>query len=273
MFDDYIVRFRRKVESEAATSAKIGDIIAQSTSKIDVLLEGNENAIPVIFINNDKEGETEAIMYSYSKDKVSIGKYITFLDDTYLVYKEVKNIKRENYIDEFRLILCNTSFNFNNSDVKAFFKGSLRSSSSDEYDLADNFGVESQGDAIIMYPSSITLGLNSIISIQNKGWRTTKVDSITNIGVTYAALEEYSMPDIEKVSENEDSIPAANPMIAGIIQEFSTEDGYIMTDTEITIIERTDNLVKFIIPFGVVEITISTKNNGIITSETFTVGG
>ena len=87
--DDYINRFRNKVNIEAK-SARIGDIIAQSLSKIEVFVEGLPNAIPVAFINKDKESVNEAVMYTYKEDGVTIGNYISVFDRVYLVYKEFK---------------------------------------------------------------------------------------------------------------------------------------------------------------------------------------
>lgn len=284
MYDqDYVNRFRRKVGSEASTSAQIGDIIAQSLSKIEVLLEDATTAIPVAFINKDKESGNEAIMYTYEKDGVNVANYVTALDRIYLVYKEIKNVKREQYIRAFRLAECNVSFDFKGTTIKAVFIGSGRSKYSEEEGLLDNFGVTSTAEGYMILPSSIaatlSLGVNTPIMIENKGWKITVEDSITNKGISYFALEEYFIADMDKTSENEvDQIvpPVENPaseILAGITQVFETETGYFKVDKKIQILERTATSVKFIIPFGINDINIEVKKNGEIVSEYYKVRG
>lgn len=280
MFDDYMYRFRQKMELNAAKSATISDIIARSTSKTEVIINDNENAIPVAFINNDKEGSTESLMYTYAKDGVKLTDYVQFLNDWYLVYDEIKNIKRENYINVFRLILCNITFDVNGSSVKAFFKGSLRSAASEESNLAQNFGVMSLGEAYLILPSSFGLKANQTFKINDKGWRSTFVDNISNAGITYAAIEEYTIVNEDKTSENEVIQPLMmafeeepQELLAGITLSFDTEGGYIKANNKINIISKTAALVKFIIPFGTENITIETKQNNKIVSTYYKVRG
>lgn len=277
--EDYIGRFRRKVGLEASNSATISDIIAQSTSKVEVTLQRLSKAIPVIFINDDKEAATESIMYTYKDDKVVLGDYINFLGDDYLVYKEIKNIKRENYINAFKLILCNVNFILDNSNVKAYFKGSLRSSTSQESNLAQNFGVDSYGESLIMIPDSIDFKVNKVININNKGWRSTYIDNSTNPGIKYIILEEYSLIDTSSTPieplmvEPLASIESAQELLAGITNSFKTEDAYLKADQKINIIKRTSNLVDFIIPFGIEEINITIKQNRELVSMYYKVRG
>lgn len=269
MSDDYIGRFRKKVAGEVKASAQISDFIQQSTSKLNIYLNGATKAIPVVFINNDKERGNESILYSYHTDGIKVGDYINALGDDHLVYKEIKNIKRENFIDSFNTILCNVLFQFNNSQVKAYFKGSLRSAYSEEENLLDNFGVTSTAEAFIMVPTSVGIKPNKIITIDDKDWRTLLDDNTTNKGISYITLEQYFAPDLEKISVNETVVPTPQPdtsiyLIAGKEYTFDTENGYFVTDKKVNILNRTINAVTFIVPFGTEVITIKTKINSVI---------
>lgn len=269
MSDDYIGRFRKKVAGEIKASAQISDFIQQSTSKLDIYLNEATKAIPVVFINNDKERGNESILYSYHTDGIKVGDYINALGDDHLVYKEIKNIKRENFIDSFNTILCNVLFQFNNSQVKAYFKGSLRSAYSEEENLLDNFGVTSTAEAFIMVPASVGIKPNKIITIDDKDWRTLFDDNTTNKGISYITLEQYFAPDLEKISVNETVVPTPQPdtstyLIAGKEYTFDTENGYFVTDKKVNILNRTINTVTFTIPFGIEVITIQTKINSVI---------
>lgn len=269
MSDDYIGRFRKKVAGEVKASAQISDFIQQSTSKLDIYLNEATKAIPVVFINNDKERGNESILYSYHTDGIKVGDYINALGDDHLVYKEIKNIKRENFIDSFNTILCNVLFQFNNSQVKAYFKGSLRSAYSEEENLLDNFGVTSTAEAFIMVPTSVGIKPNKIITIDDKDWRTLFDDNTTNKGISYITLEQYFAPDLEKISVNETVVPTPQPdtsiyLIAGKEYTFDTENGYFVTDKKVNILNRTINAVTFTVPFGTEVITIQTKINSVI---------
>jgi len=268
MSDDYIGRFRKKVAGEVKASAQISDFIQQSTSKLDIYLNEATKAIPVVFINNDKERGNESILYSYHTDGIKVGDYINALGDDHLVYKEIKNIKRENFIDSFNTILCNVLFQFNNSQVKAYFKGSLRSAYSEEENLLDNFGVTSTAEAFIMVPTSVGIKPNKIITIDDKDWRTLFDDNTTNKGISYIALEQYFAPNLDKMSVNETVVPTPQPdtsiyLIAGKEYTFDTENGYFVTDKKVNILNRTINAVTFTVPFGTEVITIQTKINSV----------
>lgn len=267
--DDYIGRFRKKASGEVKATAQISDFIQQSLSKLDVFLNQSTKAIPVVFINNDKERGDESIMYSYYTDGIKVGDYIKAFDSYHLVYKEIKNVKREKFIDSFNTIACNTSFEFNNSTIKAYFKGSLRSFYSEEENLSDNLGVTSTAEAFIMVPTTVGIKNNKILNIDGKYWRTLFDDNTTNKGISYITLEQYFAPNLDKMSINETVVPTPQPdtsiyLIAGKEYTFGTENGYFVTDKKVNVLNRTINAVTFTVPFGTEVIKIQTKINSVI---------
>lgn len=268
--DDYLTRFRNKVDVEQTVRSSIGDIIAESLSKCEVYVNESQTAIPVIFINTDKESGDESIIYSYSTDSVVVGDYVNFLGTDHLVYKEIKNLKREGYIDSFKTILCNISFALGAATIKGYFRGPLRTANSDEGDLAESFGVDSKGESLLVIPSTVALGYNDNIIIGDQGWRVVKIDKLTNTGISYLTVEEFMQVNTTKVSDNEPETPVVPPIVpvlpqlsAGITYTFNTEEGFIKSSSEINILERKSAFIKFIIPFGVSNITITTKEEGI----------
>jgi hypothetical protein len=274
--DDYINRFRNKTKIENKTSAQSGDIIAQSLSKIEVLVDESTNAIPVAFINKDKESGNEAIMYSYETDGVEVSKYIKALDRVYLVYKEIKNIKREQYIRTFNLVECNSSFEYDGQIVQAAFRGAIRSKYSGEDNLRDNLGVTLSGEAYIMLPSLVGIKQNKIIKIDGKDWRTIFEESTTNKGISYVSLEQHFAPNLDKISANEAELPTpivdtSIYLIAGKEYIFPTEDGYFLSNKKVDILQRSINSISFSIPFGTEMVTIQTKENSIIESTEYKV--
>lgn len=274
MYDDYITRFRNKVTVEDDVSAKVNDIIALSLSKMSVMLERLQKAIPVIFINKNKEGGDESIMYSYTTDGVQVGDYVTAFDKSHLVYKEISNLKREDYIDCWNTVMCNISFTFNSSTIKGYFRGGLRSIGSDEENLAQSFGIDSKGESFIIIPSSILLKPVDIISINNKGWKVTSRDDITNSGIAYISLEEYNIPDLNKVSEVaaiDYVAPEIDYLKVGSEYTFTTEDGYFISNPRVQILQKTLTSITFKVPFGISSIQLTVKELGVIKATTYEV--
>lgn len=274
---NYIERFRNKMTAETVTSSSISDIIALSTSRVEVILERTAQAIPAVFINDDKETGDEATMYTYTTDGVVIGDYITFLGSSYLVYKRIKNVHREGFIDCFKVILCNVNFTYSNALVKAFYRGPLRGVTSDEVNLTARFGVDSKQESFIMLPIGIITKKNELIEISEQGFRVVALDDLTNPGITYLGLEETILVDTTKVS-----VVAAidyvdvNPdvLATGVPYTFTTEDAYLQTSIPVNIIKRLSTQVTFSIPFGSsTSITVSVKVAGVVVNTIYSIGG
>lgn len=276
---DYLTRFRNKASLISKVTSQISDFIAASTSKIEVIVEGQTNAIPIVFINNDKEGVDEAIIYSYNENGLSVGNYFSWEEWTYLVYKEVKNVKRENYIDSFHAIKCNINFDLNGSNIKAYFRGPMRLHGTALDEVAQSLGFDVNNRAVIMLPTSYGVGINDEFYLGDQGWRVETLDKFTTTGITYLNAALKNLIDTTKVSVNEpEVVPLAMSFAAsseqldpGITYTFTTEDGYFNPSVSVNIKERKATSIKFSIPFGIKELNISTKESGEIITKSYTV--
>lgn len=275
---NYLDRFRYKSGIEKENASRISDVIAESLSKYEVVIERLDKAIPIVFINNDKEGVDEAIIYSYNEDALVVGDYFYFSDYWYLIYKEQKNVKRENYIDSFLAVKCNINFDFNNQNIKGYFRGSMRLHGSILDEAAQNFGLDADNRALVMVPTYYGVGINTEFYLGDQGWRVEMLDKLTTPGVSYLNIALKNLVDTTKVSENEPETPPTPPdepeldaLSSGIIYTFTTEDAYIKSSDPIKIIERKSTSVKFLVPFGTKTITIETKESGEIVSQSYKV--
>lgn len=278
---DYLTRFRNKASVIQEATSKISDFIAASTSKINVVVEGQVNAIPIVFINNDKEGIDEAIIYTYAENGLSVGKYFTWEEWTYLVYKEVKNVKRENYIDSFNAVKCNINFELNGSNIKAHFQGPMRLHRSILDEAAQTLGFDAKIRSVIMVPSVYNIKINNEFYIEDTGWRVESLDKFTTPGISYLNMALKNLVDTEKISTNE---PEITPLLMsmdiaapieeldpGITYTFNTEDAYFNSSAQLNIKERKKTSIKFSIPFGVKELEIETKELGGIIKKSYKV--
>lgn len=263
--DDYIGRYRNKMSVEKQTSAQSGDIIAQSLSKIDVLVNEATKAIPVAFINKDREFEDSAIMYAYKKDNLAIGDYVKALNRDYLIFAEIKNVKRENFIQTFNLIACNVNFTYDGVSYLGFFKGSARTTTVDEKWMSEKIGFFTEKEGLLVLPTS-SLKRGSVITIQNKVFKIISEDSLSNSGISYFVLLDTIDTDLDKVSESESETPVQSPttttLYSGVDLTFATEQGYILTDKKVTIVSRTASSVVIRVPYGIDSITITVMEGG-----------
>lgn len=272
MYDDrdYIARYRKKLDNDAAKVQAVNDIIAQSLSKTEAFVNGALNAIPIVFINDTKEDGENSVIYTYAKDTVSVGDYLDVLGAKHLIYKQVKNLQQEGFINQFKAIACNISFTFKNKEVLAYYKGPFKSSTSTEVKLKDNFGIDMNSEAFIVVPTSIGLTSNERLVIGGEGWRTVVLDKLTNPGISYLSVEKYNIILDQKVEA--EPIPETT-LMAGVINELATENGYFQTSIPVEVVSKTATLVKFIIPFGISTITIVTKEDTLQKSVVYDVRG
>lgn len=277
---DYLTRFRNKASVIKEATSRISDFIAASTSKIEVMVEGQVNAIPIVLINNDKEGVDEAIIYTYIDNGLSVGKYFTWEEYTYLVYKEVKNVKRENYIDSFLAVRCNINFEFNSVNIKAHFRGPMRLHRTVLDEAAQSLGFDANMRSLVIVPNNLGFKINSEFYIEDQGWRVESLDKLTTTDITYLNIALKNLVDTEKISENEPEEEApllmsfaapVEELDPGITYTFDTEDAYIKASSPINIKERKKTSIKFIIPFGTKELEIETKKAGEIITKSYKV--
>ena len=93
--------------------------------------------------------------------------------------------------------------------------------------------------------------------INNKPYKIINFDAITNSGIAYCSLDRDFIDKFDNIatSEPEDAI-----LYAGLENEIETHYGYFDADATVEIVSKGMNKVKFIVPYGVDKITITTKN-------------
>lgn len=271
--DNYIDRFRNKVALYSTIDEGQVDIISVSLSKTEVYHVRLDKTIPSIFIPNDKEVADESIMYTYRIDDVRKGDYISVLNEYHLVLDDIKDVKREGFIDTFRLIECNAIINGESfTDARGYFLGSFRSTSGrDQVNLAASFGVDLKTEALIIIPSYNNVKLNEEISIQEEHWRVLKKDTLTNSGISYITAERVNKIHLDKVSGATSPVTNPEELKSGSIYYFDTEDGYINFNMPVEIINRSSTTVEIRVPYTLGSLTVDYKENGVILTKSFII--
>jgi hypothetical protein len=261
---DFIDRYRRKVNAISAAENKISDMIELSTSKAEVFVEKLNRTIPMIFITNDKESADEVIIYTYTSDNIQTGDYIRYFNKDHLVYKKINNVKRENYIDSYNAIACNVEFTHNGSTVKGYFKGTLRNVTTDEQNLVGRLGVWVNTEALLVVPNTVSIKYNQELKIGSETYRVMRFDTNTNEGISYFGIELTTSLNTDRISvnETEDGPVVEDFYRAGSEYEVQTEGGFVQFDSKVQITLRTAALVKFIVPLGITQLSVTVKEEG-----------
>jgi len=215
-----------------------------------------------------------AYIYTYTSDPLDIGSVWSAKNCHWLISEEfviIKNVKFHKYL----AYLCNTQVGTN----YGFFKGPQESAIN--VALKEKVLLQSQQHPILILGGQ-PLNIDDKILISNRSFTVQEMDNISTAGITYYTLKLGTMSKdksgsattgvIEQpVIENPDiiSTPTYNPttgkykISAGIPITLSTENGYFLSSNkEVKSSNLSSTSVTFAIPFGVDEVTITTKSNG-----------
>lgn len=247
----------------------------------------NEKFIHAALLFSQDEGPDEIWVFSFIKDQLQKGDYFTYEDNNFLIIEENKIFDPDINHKKQKAVECNVSFTINNEIFNGYFQGGLRRIQ--KKDFENDELLLPQENPLLILPSTAPLEINSEFMIEGKPWRVIEYDKITNKGVGYFYLERginyttEEVPEVEiqslVVPENETFTQEPEPMLRSFAAEsspneeealnamieysFSTEEGYFVATPKVEIISRKNDLVKFKVPFGINQVSITTKLNGI----------
>lgn len=246
--------------------------------------------IAAALVFNHKEGPDEVIVYSLLADELMKSDYFIYENINYLVYEENKLTDADIIYRKQKAVECNVSFSFNSVIFKGYFKSSLRGTESDS--LESKQILMPDENPVLILPTNSELEIKSQFVIEGKPFKVVEYDHITNRGITYYSLERGIIkneattgggqsaaldPAQEKPLEANETIVqddnlAAELVIRAMIEyTFSTEDAIFSATPSVELISRRKSEIKFKVPFGIEEVAITTKENGIMSQKLYKV--
>lgn len=140
--------------------------------------------------------------------------------------------------------------------------------------------LTSEQKPVLILPSD-TFAFGDKIIIKNRAWLIQEVDNITTDGISYYSLKPTTMPKNKTVEKDEDRNITLDDSIKEIADNtysvipntaivVNTNKGYFeYNNASLKILRHTTDLVEFLIPIGVEEVEIKTKerNNNVITKK------
>lgn len=283
----------RTVAKKRATcfDTRSAAFITQGKLSKDIYHKRRKKNIKAGLVYRYQEGPDEAIVYTFKKDDLKKGDYFVYDHTDYLVYEDQKLVDENVDHKKHRAVECNVSFIFKENIYKGYFVSTMRRKSDPDFEGKQVLMPDEM--PLLILPKNNALTINSIFFIgdeeDKKPWKVIEYDSITNKGITYYYLErDFTRNEIEETqAENflfieEDFTQEPDPMIQAfsfgledseenkelalrplVDYYFSTEDAFFSATPKIDVIKREKTKIHFQVPFGISEVAISTRTNGI----------
>ena len=252
--------FRKKQQNNEDCRNKFeSSFILEGTSAVvihSLRLNVNKQAALII---SDKEGPDTNLVFTYKErvkdNELLKGDYYTWRDKTYLVYEDI-DIVRDVAYKKQKSYQCNVSFEVNRTIWHGYYVSSLAKYV--DTTLQDDLNITDNDKPILILPQVEWMAVGAKIVISGKPYKIIDFDAITNSGIVYCSLDRdfvSKYDDVEQLIE-----PTAAVLTAGVESTIDTCFGYFQSDVDVEIVTKTYNSVKFIVPYGIDTITITTKD-------------
>lgn len=259
-------RDRTEAQKDALSNSRVA-FISNSTSSTEVFhLEANDNK-KVVLTRVHRENMDENILFTYVNElhPVEQGDYIKSRNRYYLVFKEYDH-PAQDYYHKYKLTECNGHMKYNDTSIPAAYFGSLRRYQNIEGSNTNNSInlSEEREDPVLIVSDKEEMKKGFRFRFVGDNYIVNKVDRKSNPGIAYlSAVKHFKMEGIDtddSTKESQEPEYDAGALIAGREKTFYTEKGYISFNTNVEIIERTNDWVKVTIPY-VENLTVTTKDS------------
>jgi len=272
--------FRNRTEVNTnVTIRQASDFIEKSASSVDAFRESTGTNIKAVIISEQKEGPNEIILFTYARDSVQVGEYISYRSKTYLIYGKFEIIFSEEF-HKFKLIECSVELKWGTHRQRAYFISSLRRYAG-IVDLGTQIPYEfSSQKPLIVTKANVNFKAGTRIIIGGEGYIVNDLDKNSNPGIYYAYIEKATVfDDIDTIQTQVSGVvPAAqiqvsnSDLIAGDDVTIATNFGYVVFNPDVRILSKTATSVVFDVPAGVDDLVVETKDiNGNIVTTSYKV--
>jgi len=246
----------------------------------------NEDIKAAVVITH-KEGPDETFVYTFIEDDLLKTDYFIYDDANYLVYEDIKLTDKDVDYKKQKAVECNVAFTHNSITYIGYFTSSVRTISENEF-IGSQAVLPDETPLLILPSGALTIG--DRFTIEGKPFKVQEYDSITNKGIMYLYLErDFVAKDDEEVVEVE-AVYVDESVILGqdtvvVVDEiatvvslrpmteytFTTESAFFAATPRVEVLSRKALEIKFRIPFGIEQVTISTRISGVEVPVTYEV--
>lgn len=254
--------FRTKMGySENCRLTYESSFITEGTSAVIIHVLRLNDDKQAALIMTDKEGPDTTYVFTYKEtlphNELLKTDYFTWDGKTYFVFEDVSLVKPANYKKQ-KAYQCNVSFQVGEHCYCGYYVSSLAKYV--DTTLQSSLNITDNDKPILIVPQYDWLEIGLKIIISGKPYKIIDFDIITNDKIAYISLDRDFISKQEDVEPIDEEYSTGDVLKAGVEHELPIQWGYFKTDVSVEITKKTATLVKFIIPFGVEQITITTKD-------------
>lgn len=263
--------FRNHTNLEVAQqNDKISDFIEKHLSSTLVSKNDSATLIKAVLTKTHKEGNEETLLFTYPKEGVKVGDYILHESRRYLTFMEYIIPLKQHY-RKHSLVYCNVTLGFGNIKIGGAYRSSLRSFTDAVTQNEGSMTFEADLDKpVVIAANNVALKVNDRVMVNSEAFLVKNIDRMSNAGIMYLSIEPAPHNPLLETQNGESTIIPAAPqpapvdntkLQAGIKLSLNIVGGYVKFVPAVDIISRTINKVEYIIPYGVEQLTIVTKNS------------
>ena len=250
--------FRRKEQNNENCRQKFeSSFILEGPSAVlihAIRLDVDKKAAIII---TDKEGPDTSLVFTYEEreqnNNLLKGDYYTWKDTTYLVYEDCKLVRETAYRKQ-KSYECNVNFSYDGETYYGYYVSSLAKYI--DTTLQGKINITDNEKPILILAQLPWIKVGAKLVITGKPYKIIDFDAITNDGIVYCSLDRDFIDNNEDIKEYIDT----NALVAGREIVLNTNYGYFKSSCDVDIISKSYTEVKFVIPYGINNITITTKD-------------
>ena len=252
-----------QARKDACYNKLSASFILKGTYSVDITHVRTNTVKKAAISFKEKEGPDQVSVFTIKdatlSNNLAKGDYFIHNNTYYLIYEKVKLIDENIIYLKHRARECNVSFSINNKTIYGYFAGSM-----DKYtdiSFEKSFLINDKQKPMLILPSLSFIEIGKRITIGGRPWKIIDFDNITNSGITYISLDssfEENIPVNIIEPEEEETNNILKPLVE---YTFDTTMGFFASVPKVDIIERKSSSIKFSIPLGINNITISVKDS------------
>jgi hypothetical protein len=268
--------FRNRTNAENTLFHKNNaDFLTQSLSSTLIDHLRTEEQFKGVLTKEQEEGVDKIILFTpifdQDEENVQIGDYIQNHNTIYLVYMEYNLPDKLKLVyKKFRLIETNINIKVDHIAQRAAYIGSLSKYVGLRAETAGNikFNLENY-QPLVITANNDELVIGTRFSIGKESFEINGLDRISNRGILYLSVKpvpsNITLDDFEQGIAITPSAPTPPVVPDGALEQGSIENlaiynGYVVFSPKVEIVEKTLSSVSFIVPFGIDNLTITTKD-------------
>jgi hypothetical protein len=273
---DKFSNFRARTLAEKHTDNKLNAEFIETHASSTVIKHLRiDETIKAVLTREHKEGVDEVILFTkYSsvlQDNIKVGDYIEHDKTNYLVYMEFKlPAKFIGVFKKYKIIECNFQIKVDEIAQHAAYIGSLKRFVSMTEDSVANtsLGIENY-KPVVVTTNNAELVVGTRFLLGTEAFEIIALDRLSNKGIMYISVEAVPFNATLDNLETGTAITAPEPTINETDEDtirqgdevlITTNFGYVVFDPVSVILSRTLTSVKFIVPYGIENLEVVTKN-------------